>query len=44
MHSNMSFTKKIEPIGFVGPLGFKTEKYDGSVPNLILRPHSWTKV
>ncbi|XP_027906282.1 serine carboxypeptidase-like 12 [Vigna unguiculata] len=28
----------------IGPLGFKTEKYDGSVPNLILRPHSWTKV
>ncbi|RZC19469.1 serine carboxypeptidase-like 11 isoform X2 [Glycine soja] len=28
----------------IGPLRFKIEEYDGSVPNLILRPQSWTKV
>nr|BAF99695.1 1-O-acylglucose:anthocyanin-O-acyltransferase [Clitoria ternatea] len=28
----------------IGPLIFKREEYNGSLPNLILRPHSWTKV
>ncbi|WVZ17912.1 hypothetical protein V8G54_010894, partial [Vigna mungo] len=28
----------------IGPLAFKTEKYDGNMPNLVLRPQSWTKV
>ncbi|XP_027933659.1 serine carboxypeptidase-like 11 isoform X1 [Vigna unguiculata] len=28
----------------IGPLGFKHEEYNGSLPNLFLRPHSWTKV
>ncbi|XP_022633239.1 serine carboxypeptidase-like 11 isoform X3 [Vigna radiata var. radiata] len=28
----------------IGPFAFKTEKYDGNVPNLVLRPQSWTKV
>ncbi|KAL2320073.1 hypothetical protein Fmac_029042 [Flemingia macrophylla] len=28
----------------IGPLGFKIEEYDGSIPKLILRPQSWTKV
>ncbi|KAK7332134.1 hypothetical protein VNO80_28882 [Phaseolus coccineus] len=27
-----------------GPFGFKREEYNGSLPNLFLRPHSWTKV
>nr|KYP33095.1 Serine carboxypeptidase-like 19 [Cajanus cajan] len=28
----------------IGPLALDTESYDGSLPNLILRPQSWTKV
>ncbi|KAK7331424.1 hypothetical protein VNO77_25649 [Canavalia gladiata] len=28
----------------IGPLAFKKEEYNGSLPNLVLRPHSWTKV
>ncbi|CAJ1962099.1 unnamed protein product [Sphenostylis stenocarpa] len=28
----------------IGPLGFKNEEYNGSLPKLVLRPHSWTKV
>ncbi|KAL5097000.1 hypothetical protein RYX36_001327 [Vicia faba] len=28
----------------IGPLQFKKEEYNGSLPNLILRPHTWTKV
>ncbi|KAK7303059.1 hypothetical protein RJT34_13958 [Clitoria ternatea] len=28
----------------IGPLIFKREEYNGGLPNLILRPHSWTKV
>ncbi|KAK2393844.1 serine carboxypeptidase [Trifolium repens] len=28
----------------IGPLEFKKEEYNGSLPNLILRPQSWTKV
>ncbi|WJX26886.1 sinapoylglucose--choline O-sinapoyltransferase [Trifolium repens] len=28
----------------IGPLEFKKEEYNGSLPNLILRQHSWTKV
>ncbi|RDX99129.1 Serine carboxypeptidase-like 2, partial [Mucuna pruriens] len=28
----------------IGPLGFKYEAYNGSLPNLVLRQHSWTKV
>ncbi|XP_039687698.1 serine carboxypeptidase-like 18 isoform X4 [Medicago truncatula] len=28
----------------IGPITFKNEEYNGSLPNLILRPHSWTKV
>ncbi|XP_058752723.1 serine carboxypeptidase-like 7 isoform X1 [Vicia villosa] len=28
----------------IGPIGFKREEYNGSLPNLILREHSWTKV
>ncbi|CAJ1949339.1 unnamed protein product [Sphenostylis stenocarpa] len=27
----------------IGPLAFKIEEYNGSLPNLILRPQSWTK-
>ncbi|KAL5157458.1 Serine carboxypeptidase-like 19 [Glycine soja] len=27
-----------------GPIAFKNEEYNGSLPNLVLRPHSWTKV
>lgn len=30
--------------GVAGPITFKKEEYNGSLPNLILRPHSWTKV
>jgi hypothetical protein len=29
---------------YVGPLEFIKEEYNGSLPNLILKPHSWTKV
>ncbi|TKY71923.1 Serine carboxypeptidase 12 [Spatholobus suberectus] len=28
----------------IGPLAFKYEEYNGSLPNLVSRPHSWTKV
>ncbi|KAF8406188.1 hypothetical protein HHK36_008268 [Tetracentron sinense] len=28
----------------IGPLYFKVEKYNGSLPTLTLNPHSWTKV
>ncbi|MED6208075.1 hypothetical protein PIB30_041630 [Stylosanthes scabra] len=28
----------------IGPLKFKIEEYNGSLPNLVLSPHSWTKV
>ncbi|CAL0301272.1 unnamed protein product [Lupinus luteus] len=28
----------------IGPLAFKIDEYNGSLPNLILRPQSWTKV
>ncbi|KAK7245617.1 hypothetical protein RIF29_40465 [Crotalaria pallida] len=28
----------------IGPFGFKNEEYNGSLPNLELKPHSWTKV
>ncbi|MED6132782.1 hypothetical protein PIB30_022095 [Stylosanthes scabra] len=28
----------------IGPIKFKIEEYNGSLPNLILRPQSWTKV
>lgn len=28
----------------IGPLAFRYEEYNGSLPNLVLRPHSWTKV
>ncbi|XP_027347843.1 serine carboxypeptidase-like 19 isoform X2 [Abrus precatorius] len=27
----------------IGPFAFKIEEYDGSLPNLVLRPQSWTK-
>ncbi|KAL1364586.1 hypothetical protein AAHE18_03G227000 [Arachis hypogaea] len=26
-----------------GPLGFQNEEYNGSLPNLVYRPYSWTK-
>ncbi|KAK7305699.1 hypothetical protein VNO77_43609 [Canavalia gladiata] len=29
---------------WLSPLAFKKEEYNGSLPNLILRPQSWTKV
>ncbi|KAH1244528.1 Serine carboxypeptidase-like 19 [Glycine max] len=28
----------------IGPLTFKNEEYNGSLPNLTLKPQSWTKV
>ncbi|GKV20048.1 hypothetical protein SLEP1_g30223 [Rubroshorea leprosula] len=28
----------------IGPLNFKVEEYNGSLPKLILNPYSWTKV
>ncbi|KAJ1375632.1 Peptidase S10, serine carboxypeptidase, partial [Sesbania bispinosa] len=28
----------------IGPLAFEIKEYDGNLPNLILRPQSWTKV
>ncbi|CAJ2658704.1 unnamed protein product [Trifolium pratense] len=28
----------------IGPLEFIKEEYNGSLPKLMLRPHSWTKV
>ncbi|KAK2445482.1 serine carboxypeptidase [Trifolium repens] len=28
----------------IGPITFINEEYNGSLPNLALRPHSWTKV
>ncbi|XP_057459114.1 serine carboxypeptidase-like 11 [Lotus japonicus] len=28
----------------IGPLKFESKEYDGSVPNLVLRSQSWTKV
>ncbi|MED6207757.1 hypothetical protein PIB30_038667 [Stylosanthes scabra] len=28
----------------IGPLMFRNEEYNGSLPNLYLKPHSWTKV
>lgn len=28
----------------IGPLNFKVEQYNGSLPTLVLNPHSWTKV
>ncbi|XP_028789723.1 serine carboxypeptidase-like 11 [Neltuma alba] len=28
----------------IGPIAFKVEEYKGSLPNLTLRPHAWTKV
>ncbi|CAL5204604.1 unnamed protein product [Lathyrus oleraceus] len=28
----------------IGPIAFKNEEYNGSLPNLVLKPHSWTKV
>ncbi|XP_027338177.1 serine carboxypeptidase-like 11 [Abrus precatorius] len=28
----------------IGPFAFKKEEYNGSLPNLVLKPHSWTKV
>ena len=30
--------------GFLGPFAFKQEEYNGSVPYLVLNPHTWTKV
>ncbi|KAK4270270.1 hypothetical protein QN277_023325 [Acacia crassicarpa] len=27
----------------IGPIAFKVEKYNGSLPNLVLRPQAWTK-
>ncbi|KAK7410094.1 hypothetical protein VNO78_00615 [Psophocarpus tetragonolobus] len=27
----------------IGPLSFKNEEYNGSLPNLMLKPQSWTK-
>ncbi|PKA50422.1 Serine carboxypeptidase-like 18 [Apostasia shenzhenica] len=27
----------------IGPLKFKTEKYNGSLPNLVYNPYAWTK-
>jgi hypothetical protein len=30
--------------GVVGPITFINDEYNGSLPNLALRPHSWTKV
>ncbi|XP_059459934.1 serine carboxypeptidase-like 7 [Corylus avellana] len=27
----------------IGPLNFKMEEYNGSLPELVLNPHSWTK-
>ena len=27
----------------IGPLGFQNEEYNGSLPNLVYRPYSWTK-
>lgn len=27
----------------IGPIAFKLEKYNGSVPTLVLRPQAWTK-
>ncbi|XP_057733826.1 serine carboxypeptidase-like 18 [Arachis stenosperma] len=29
---------------YTSPITLKIEEYNGSLPNLILRPHSWTKV
>jgi len=31
-------------MNFVGPLNFKVEEYNGSLPKLVLNPYSWTKV
>ncbi|KAM4087150.1 hypothetical protein ACJW30_10G155600 [Castanea mollissima] len=28
----------------IGPLNFKVEEYDGSLPKLVINPYSWTKV
>ncbi|KAI9112338.1 hypothetical protein K1719_016861 [Acacia pycnantha] len=28
----------------IGPIAVKVEKYNGSLPNLVLRPQAWTKV
>ncbi|KAK7833076.1 serine carboxypeptidase-like 18 [Quercus suber] len=28
----------------IGPLNFKVEEYNGSLPKLVLNPYSWTKV
>ncbi|KAK4274622.1 hypothetical protein QN277_017816 [Acacia crassicarpa] len=28
----------------IGPLGFQTQEFNGSLPNLVLRPNSWTKI
>ncbi|XP_042508667.1 serine carboxypeptidase-like 18 isoform X2 [Macadamia integrifolia] len=28
----------------IGPLSFVVKEYDGTLPNLVLKPHSWTQV
>jgi len=28
----------------IGPFAFEIKEYNGSVPSLVLRPQSWTKV
>ncbi|KAM7518429.1 hypothetical protein LguiB_017391 [Lonicera macranthoides] len=32
-----------EYVGPAGPLNYKAVKYNGSLPNLVLNPYSWTK-
>ncbi|KAL4276087.1 hypothetical protein AHAS_Ahas20G0172100 [Arachis hypogaea] len=33
----------IARVPYFGPLGFQNEEYNGSLPNLVYRPYSWTK-
>lgn len=33
-----------EYVDHAGPINFKAVKYNGSLPNLVLNPYSWTKV
>lgn len=29
---------------FAGPLNYKVQEYNGSLPELVVNPYSWTKV
>ncbi|KAL2945899.1 hypothetical protein AAZX31_U021300 [Glycine max] len=39
-----AFSGLVFEIGVACPLTFKNEEYNGSLPNLTLKPQSWTKV